>query len=788
MFSRISFAGGLNRGLWDSAVAKFFTLSFTLAAISLSGQVFAQDQDADEPRRGTASALMEEVIVTARKREEESQDVPIAISAYSAEQLEALKVRDLRGLSVAMPNVAMDDIATSRGVANFSIRGLGINSSIPGIDPTVGVFIDGVYLAQNAGVVFDMFDIASIEVLRGPQGTLFGRNVTGGAVLVNTKLPGDEFAVSFRGAVDGNSNGDGGTNYYLMGAVDVPMGDAFRGRLSLYHNEDDGWFENLATGEDHGAASTTIFRPVFVWQPADTVQLSVRWEHMETDGDGPASQSHPNGLGIPGTFIQSFYPRAFERDSFDFAIDERGFLDADLDHVSARLDWDVGRGTITNILAYRDYYATTYGDIDAQPVWLFHAGSINDSEQWSNELRYSVPYADASNLTVGFYWLDNEIKYTEQRDLLGIALVGTPIEGNPALTQSGGGVLELDSKAGFAAVDHALDDQWTINAGVRYTVEEKDAQIATLVLPMNTNNKCSITPHPDYPRICNFDFVDSDQWTAWSGKLGFTYAIADDRRLYGHWTQGHRSGGYNLRNTSTDIVNQGPGPFDQETVTTWELGYKSELGGRGRFNAAVFWTEVDNMQREVNLPSPTAGVLQIIRNTADAQIPGFEVDGAFALAENTVLLASLGWVDPQYTRVIFDLNGDGLINQADEELELPRAAEWTYSIGVNHDWFWSGGQVMSFRVNYAYRDDSFYTDNNLGFLLDQEILDAGIDFSTPDGNWIFSLYGKNLTDSVNHGGDTQLPALLGPVPTGGTFSPLLKGRVVGFEVTFSMGQ
>jgi len=781
MFSRISFAGGSIRGLCDSAVAKSFTLSFTLAAISLSGQAFAQDQDADEPRRGTASALMEEVIVTARKREEESQDVPIAISAYSADQLEALKVRDLRGLSVAMPNVAMDDIATSRGVANFSIRGLGINSSIPGIDPTVGVFIDGVYLAQNAGVVFDMFDIASIEVLRGPQGTLFGRNVTGGAVLVNTKLPGDEFAVSFRGAVDGNSNGDGGTNYYLMGAVDVPMGDAFRGRLSIYHNEDDGWFENLATGEDHGAASTTIFRPVFVWQPADTVQLSVRWEHMETDGDGPASQSHRNGLGIPGTFVQSFYPGAFERDSFDFAIDERGFLDADVDHVSARLDWDVGGGTITNILAFRDYYATTYGDIDAQPVWLFHAGSINDSEQWSNEIRYSVPYADASNLTVGFYWLDNEIKYTEHRDLLGIATGGVA----PALTQSGGGILGVDSKAGFAALDHALDDQWTINAGVRYTVEEKDAQIATLT--RNVNLPCSITPSPLYPRICGFDFIDSDDWSAWSGKLGFTYAIADDRRLYGYWTRGHRSGGYNLRNTAIDTVNLGPGPFDQEDVTTWELGYKSDLGGRGRFNAAVFWTEVEDMQREINLADPFAGVVQVIRNTADAQIPGFEVDGAFALADNTVLLASLGWIDPQYTRVIFDLNGDGQINQADEELELPRAAEWTYSIGINHDWFWSGGQVMSFRVNYAYRDDSLYTDNNLGFLLDQEILDAGIDFSTPDGNWVFSLYGKNLTDSVNHGGDTQLPALLGPVPTGGTFSPLLKGRVVGFEVTFTMG-
>ncbi|MEL7448769.1 MAG: Plug domain-containing protein, partial [Pseudomonadota bacterium] len=138
-----------------------------------SSTALAQD------KRGGADVLLEEVIVSARKREEGSQDVPLAITAYSAEQIDTLKVRDLTNLSVGMPNVALDDIGTTRGSANFSIRGLGINSSIPSIDPTVGLFLDGVYLGNNVGVIFDMFDVASVEVLRGPQGTLFGRNVTG---------------------------------------------------------------------------------------------------------------------------------------------------------------------------------------------------------------------------------------------------------------------------------------------------------------------------------------------------------------------------------------------------------------------------------------------------------------------------------------------------------------------------------------------------------------------------------------------------------------------------------
>ncbi|HKJ17076.1 MAG TPA: TonB-dependent receptor [Xanthomonadales bacterium] len=769
------------------SVTRLPILLITFYSLAFSAQLIGQEQEeSDDEGYGSSASLLEEVTVTARKREEDAQEVPIAISAYTGQQLEALKIRDLRGLSVAMPNVAMDDIGTIRGVANFSIRGLGINSSIPGIDPTVGVFIDGVYLTQNAGVVLDMFDIESIEVLRGPQGTLFGRNVTGGAVLVNTRKPTGEFELSLRGAIDGNSNGDGGTNYYLMGAVGGAVTDTLSARLSVYHNEDDGWFENLATGENFGEASTTIYRPSFVWEPSEDLRMTFRWEHFETDGQGPASQNHRNGRGVPGAFVQSFYPFAFERDSFDFAIDEPGSIDAEIDTINFRIDWNVGPGLLTNIYGYRDMYQTGYSDIDAQPVWIFHAGTIIDQDQWSNELRYNIPYGDGSNFTMGLYYLDSTVRYSEGRDLLGFATAGTPLEGFPAATQYGGGTLDLESKAGFMSADHALNNDWSVFAGARYTIENKDVAIATLT--RNINNPCTISPSDAGYRICTPDFNDGDQWTAWSGKFGFTRHITNHKRLYAYWTQGHRSGGYNLRNTAIDTANFGPGPFDEETVTTFELGYKSEIGGLGRLNAAVFFTEVEDMQREINQSDPFSGVVQVIKNTADAQIPGFEIDSAFGVGDNTVILASLGWVNPLYTEVRFDLNGDGEINQFDKNLDLPRAAEWTYSIGVNHDWLLDSGSRFSFRVNYAYRDDSFYTDNNLGFLLDQEILDAGLDYITADGQWVFSLYGRNLLDSVNQGGDTQLPGSILGVPTGGTFSPLLKGRIVGFEVTWDFAQ
>jgi iron complex outermembrane receptor protein len=754
---------------------KSSVLSVSISSILLLGltsPAIAQDQDESST---ASSVLLEEVIVTARKREESAQNVPVSISAYSSQQLEALKIRDLGNLAVGIPNVSMDDIGTTPGTANFSIRGLGINSSIPSIDPTVGVFIDGVYIGQNAGVVVDMFDIASIEVLRGPQGTLFGRNVTGGAVLISTKLPGEELEFSARVATEANPNGDGGMNTYVMASVGGPIGDSFGARVSVYQNSDDGWFVNQADGEDFGEADTTIFRPVLTWQISETADMTLRWEHMESDGDGPASQSHTNGSGVPSFWTD------FDRDSFDFAIDNGGFFDIENDLVTWETNIDVafGEGTITNIFGWRNYVSTGSSDIDSTPQAFFHADFWSNAEQYSNELRYNGLFND-SNVTAGIFWFTNEVNYHERRNLLGIAI---PIPDTPAQRQDGGGDYFVDSLAAFFSVDHDLNDTWTLNAGIRFTHEEKKAKIASLVRNVSAFpnlTECNVTEG-----TCDFDFEDDESWNAWSGKLGATYVISDDKRVYAHWSRAQRSGGYNLRNTAIDTVNLGPGPFDEENVDNFEFGYKSELGSRGRFNAAVFLNQIDDMQREINLSDPISGVVQVIKNTADAEIFGIELDGTYALTDNLILLATLGWIDPSYTDVRFDLNGDGVIDKEDENLSLPRAAELTYSVGLTHSLVFSGGGELSSRINYAYRDDSFYTDNNLGYLLSQDILDAGFDYMTANGHWVFSLYGRNLLDSVNHGGDTQLPSLLGPLPLGGTFSPLVKGQVVGLEVTFN---
>lgn len=209
----------MNHRLWAKA---------SILALALGAPAAAYAQ-------GAAGALRDEILVTATKQAdaENVQDVPLAITAYGEAQLDALKVRDLESLSYSMPNVSLDDVGTAPGVANFAIRGLGINSSIPSIDPTVGTFVDGIYLGINGGVVLDVFDLESVEVLRGPQGILFGRNTTGGAVLINTKKPGDEWEANFKGAIESGFR-DTGKNFYAMGGIGGPIvEDVLRARMAI---------------------------------------------------------------------------------------------------------------------------------------------------------------------------------------------------------------------------------------------------------------------------------------------------------------------------------------------------------------------------------------------------------------------------------------------------------------------------------------------------------------------------------------------------------------------------
>ena len=746
----------------------------------------AAAQDAEEPaaeERTSSLDAINEILVTGTKTKdaENVQDVALAVTAFNADTLEAFKIRDIQGLSFQTPNVSLDQIGTSRGQANFSVRGLGINSSIPSIDPTVGVFVDGVYLGINAGVVFDLFDLESVEILRGPQGVLFGRNVTGGAVVLNTGNPTEDFRGKFRAAVDGPllDGGRGGPNYTVSGTISGPIvEDVLLFKVGAYYNKDEGYFTNLFDGSNHGEAETKIFRGALEGRFGD-LTLRAKLDYFESDGDGPSAQNR----GI------------FDRESFDFAIDEPGFYANEIWTGSLTAEWDIGPGTLTNIFGYRDYAASTRGDIDATPVFLFHSGTTTEQDQISNELRYAIS-TDTLDLTFGGFYFDQNLAYDESRELRR----DLPVNLRPPVF-FGGGRQTHEVIGVFANAQWEFVPSLSLIAGIRWNQETKDAAV-TYITPRApcsvVAGTCPTGTAPFNPATETNGFTDDVRFRNVSPKLGLQYEFANSQ-VYGHWSRGFRSGGYNFRITNVPVFNRAVAAtgdlfFDEEQVDSYEIGGKFQTDdGSFTLNVAGYVTKISDLQREVNLADPGAGVVQNILNTADATITGFEAEARMRVSDALIVTANLGLIDDKYDSILFDISGDGLINDTDLALRIPRVPEVTWGMGLVHELLLGESEILT-RVNYQFRDEFAFTDDNLGFIQDASNLEANITWVTPVEGLSLSLYGRNLFDQVQAGGDTQVP-FGGPNSTGvrrpfadrptqGTFSPLQRGRNVGVEALF----
>ncbi len=763
---------------------KWFLCAFLVCVLLASlgsGDAVAQDDDAvGQGVFGVSGVVLKKITVTARKREELLQNVPLSITHFSSEKIEALKVDDLESLAVHMPNVALDDAISGLAVANFSIRGVGITSSITSVDPTVGVFVDGVYLGQITTVLFDTFDIESIEVLRGPQGTLFGRNVTGGAILVNTKKPGDALEVSVRTSFEG---GGESLNSYYMGTIAGPISETVSVQLSAYTNQDNGWFKNLHTGKTFGENDTRMIRPVIMWNPTDDLSLVLRYRYENSSSDGTAGQNW----------------RDFDIDSHDFSIDEEGFREHRNHFFSAQIDWDVdfGDGTITNVFGFYDADGTALVDVDSSPQNILNIRGWTPYRQWSDELRYTGRFFEKLHVTTGFYYFTSEINYHDRRYLIGDHLDRLVADGVlPAgihLTQDLGGDYHVDTLGVFLSLDYDLTDRITLTAGTRYSYEKREVETASGISNtsglIGTTMPCNVAKGPE----CQFDFSDEETWKSWSPKLGAAYYLGGgegfEANIYGHWTRGFRSGGYNVRNTYTSDVEL-PGPYDEEKIDTFEAGLKMSTS-IGIVNGAIFYNMIDDVQRVITLPSFEGGIAQVVRNTADVEAFGFEIDGLIGITDQLFLLGSVGYVDPEYTKVKDDLNLDGIVDGKDKALKLPRAANWTWSVGATHNTGLLKWAKMTSRVSYSHRSKTYLTDDNRGYTPEQKIVDAGIDITPMSGNFSIGFYGKNLLDKVKHGSYTDLPETLGflslSAAAGGSFAPLSKGRTFGVQLTYRRG-
>jgi iron complex outermembrane receptor protein len=471
-------------------------------------------QDAAPETQASTSTGFEDIVVTARKkaRAEALQSIPMTVSAVSGARLEEAQIKNLAQMTGSIPNASLDEVGAAKGTAAFSIRGVAMGSTLPTLESPVGVFIDGMYMPSVLGVITDFFDVETVEVLRGPQGTLFGKNVTAGAVLVNSRRPTDQF----EGYV--HSSIETGLEYKLGGAISGPITDNLKVRLAAQWDHDDGWFHNDFDGKAYGRGTTWLIRPTVEWDPTPDLNVIVRFEH---------GKSTTKGLPLQNYAFQ-------DRHTFNFAQDHEGGTHLEWDQITGEVNWQIGGGTLTNVIGYRDNKIITDYDTAGTPIKDYQINYTNPTKSFSNELRYSGRYFDRLDLTVGVYYFQSNIRLLETRRLRTVANFEP---------RSYGARQKAKTYAAFIQGDLDITDKLKLTAGLRYTYDKKHADVGLFMAAGDTCNPLTGECVYAYPNL-------KGNWDSWSPKVGLQYIINDDAQVYASYSKGYRAGGFTSRQTA----------------------------------------------------------------------------------------------------------------------------------------------------------------------------------------------------------------------------------------------
>jgi iron complex outermembrane receptor protein len=703
-----------------------------LVISAMSGSALAQE--APSVQEDDSVARLGDVLVVSRKRAagEVLQNTPVAATAFGAQQLEEAGVKDLTDVGRMAPSVSLQP-SSQKGVQNFSIRGMGVSGSTPSDEPAVGIFQDGVYWGSNYGALNELFDMEGVEILRGPQGTLFGRNVTGGAVSVRSARP------SFNPSAEGTA---GIGNYGLKeasGVVTGPLiGDKLAGRLAIQARRLDGYFTNTVTGKDYGESDSFIVRPSLTWDVSPTFSVTALAEWFMDSGD-PTVVRGIAPCTIPGCAPNLATKEGFKNSDnyYDVAYNVPGSNDVDVFLGVVEANWDVFGGVLTSVTGVRNVSTRVVTDFDGTPSAGFLQQIAQDQEQFSSELRFAAEVNNFLSYTVGLYYFDQKFDFRERRSL-----------NNNATNIATRSHLDNDSFAAFADADFRLTDKLTVTAGVRYTQETKTASAAAF-------GACSL----DWEN-CTFTgpLSTSDENT--SPRISVSYDIADKQLIYASATRGFRSGGFSLRGTA--LIE----PYRAEEVTAYEIGYKGDLLDRRlRLNLAAYQNTYDDLQRTVLGVSESAGVVQSVFNAAAATVTGAEVEVTAILSNNFEVTAAYGYTDAKY---------DEYLGYADPSaISFVRIPENTATIAARYERTLADGAQLVARAAAQYTDEYFYDDTNL---LKQEpytLVDASLAYTNATGDWTVTLWGKNLTEEEYS-------------PWGSTLGALGENRFPGAPRTFGI--
>ena len=769
-----------------------------------------------------AQSTLDEVVVTATRRAEtDQQSTPVAVSVVSSDDFNKLFAQDIGDVALFVPNFSAATV-TGFNAASFAMRGAAETDIIVYFDPKVGVIVDDFVIPHVQTQLLEPFDIETIEVLRGPQGTLFGKNTTGGAIVVRTKRPDLDGGTYADASLQLGSFGTSNTRF----ALNLPFSDTVGFRLAAIYQNSDGYYENgkvdtptdafgAALGDAAAADGTTVAgdgrslggkdvlsaRAKLLFEPSDNFSVLTQLEFIRDRSDptpvindtDPASGQLAGLFGFPGVTGGDPIEQAGLHRSSIVGLD--GNQEVDVFGAYVNLEWGLENHTVYGVIGNRtqesrlpnEYLGTAYES-------FFAASRDDDRDTFQLEARIGSEFDGPFNYVTGLFYQRNDAEFCVLQQLgltefFGSAAPGVLDNDNPLLLCN---KQDATAMAVFANFTFDITDRFQINAGARFTDEEKDftAREGLPVVAIFGPGGFSGNPldGQDYSLAPGSVGRASDSWSEPTWTFTASYQFNDD--VYGYFTasRGFKSGGYNDQAGSGGFANFPIEAYDPEFANSFEIGIKTDLmNDRVRFNATYFMVNYEDFQRSTVVQIPNTAFQETRTfNAADVDASGLELELTALLTDDLTLRANIGTLDTEYNEFVLDRNRDGILEDFSGR-DVVRAPDITGGIDLTYERELAGeAGYLRLNANVLYEDENFYyyaDDIGQAFdtILDERtITNASVTWTDANDNLTISAFGRNLTDERYRTASQSVGALW-------TFSNYGPPRMWGVEIGYRFG-
>ncbi|WP_439134592.1 TonB-dependent receptor [Pseudomaricurvus sp.] len=731
-------------------------------------------------------AALEEVVVTAQKRAQDMQDVPIAVTAMSADMIKKSGITGVEGIAARTPGFSMGEFNPTQ--PQLYIRGIGSNGDgAANGEQSVAMFIDGVYVNRSAGSATELYDVQSIEVLRGPQGTLWGKNAIGGAINITTKKPAHEFETG----LEVQAGNYGLKNY--RGMVSGGITDTLTGKISFNDKQRDGYVESVYdSGVEQGDLDKTSLRTQILWTPTDSLEAMLTLNYATDERSSTAAigdDSTEAGFAIIGATLAEARANGLPTsDFYESYADNEGYTKMDSQGASLQIDWDMSWATLTSITAYQESESSFYnvglggvsGDIflDYGPMSTTALGPYagldfvsyadETSRLVSQEFRLSGDIGDLI-WQAGMYYNQEKVHRGEgtlidaPSFLIGVVPPGQELAYTPA-NDLADQYNETNSVALFGQATYSVTDRLDLTLGLRYTEETKDyTNIGTLTGPSSS-----------VPDITS-DLTSGSQkktWRAPTYKFVANYHVGDASMIYASAATGFKSGGFNYASALGAPLDEA---FNEENALNLEVGFKSMLfDDTLRLNGAIFKTDYEDLQVLQQFDCGGCSIPPLVtKNAGKAVSQGVELEAAYAITDNFQLSGTYAYLDTEYKEL-------GGVLQKDEGNALRNAPRNAYSAVASYETDLDFGGFMDARLEYIHKEKAYQDTANYesAAIPEYRTFNARLAYTSANEHWEVAGWVNNLTGEEYYVHNYQLP------PFGFVHVPAMP-RTYGVTVTWS---